>query len=317
MSTHLSGRAVLHMAGRDTFKYLQSFTTNNLKTPSSQYTAFLAASGRVLYDAFIYVDQSNSDIPACYIDCDASQKDGFVEHLRAFKLRSKFELRAIDAGELSVYAVDEDTLPDGDLANAVSMADPRAPGLGTRLLLPPDSSVLSSLARHPQATYARRRYMVGVPEGAGELASGAALPMESNIDLNHGLNFHKGCYLGQELTVRTYHTGVIRKRIVPVRLGIDGPNNVPASIDAGLTEDNLEIQTFSEGSSLAWTSADGTEAARKRSAGKLLARVGDVGIALVRLKGVQDGLLAKADVDGKLVKPFLPKHWPKLPQVDA
>jgi folate-binding protein YgfZ len=66
--------------------------------------------------------------------------------------------------------------------------------------------------------YAIRRYLAGVPEGIDDLFVGKSLPLESNMDHMQAIDFRKGCYLGQELTIRTFHTGVTRKRILPVQL---------------------------------------------------------------------------------------------------
>ena len=62
------------------------------------------------------------------------------------------------------------------------------------------------------------RYKLGVCEGSEEIPTAKATPLEFNLEYMHGVSFHKGCYLGQELTARTHHTGVIRKRIMPVKL---------------------------------------------------------------------------------------------------
>ena len=58
--------------------------------------------------------------------------------------------------------------------------------------------------------------MRGVAEGQQEIARDDSLPMNCNIDLMGGIDFKKGCYVGQELTIRTHHTGVVRRRVVPV-----------------------------------------------------------------------------------------------------
>lgn len=64
--------------------------------------------------------------------------------------------------------------------------------------------------------YTLHRLLLGVPEGVLDIPPAQAFPMDSNLDMMGGLDFRKGCYIGQELTVRTYHTGVVRKRVYPV-----------------------------------------------------------------------------------------------------
>ena len=60
------------------------------------------------------------------------------------------------------------------------------------------------------------RYRLGICEGSQEIPFAKVTPLEHNVEFMHGVSFHKGCYLGQELTARTHHTGVIRKRIMPL-----------------------------------------------------------------------------------------------------
>ena len=64
--------------------------------------------------------------------------------------------------------------------------------------------------------YKLLRYRLGVCEGSQEIPFDKVTPLEHNVEYMHGVSFHKGCYLGQELTARTHHTGVIRKRIMPL-----------------------------------------------------------------------------------------------------
>jgi folate-binding protein YgfZ len=121
-----------------------------------------------------------------------------------------------DGGELAGSGLE---LPPGRLP---SWPDPRLPALGHRLVLPTGQDPLPLLPAgcrscHP-ATFTSLRYRLGVAEGAAEVPTGKALPLEYNLDYLHGVNFHKGCYIGQELTARTHHTGVIRKRILPLTI---------------------------------------------------------------------------------------------------
>jgi folate-binding protein YgfZ len=65
--------------------------------------------------------------------------------------------------------------------------------------------------------YLLHRYTLGIPEGGNDFPPGILLPQESNLDLLNALNYQKGCYVGQELVIRVHHTGVVRKRVVPIR----------------------------------------------------------------------------------------------------
>jgi folate-binding protein YgfZ len=99
--------------------------------------------------------------------------------------------------------------------------DPRLPQLGWRVLMTkgrtefPTKQVIKVV--QDESGYQELRYSVGVAEGAEELPHAGCFPLECNGDYVHGISFQKGCYIGQELTARTHHTGVVRKRIMPFR----------------------------------------------------------------------------------------------------
>merc|ERR1719266_1315628 len=126
------------------------------------------------------------------------------------------------------------------------------------------------------------RYRQGIPEGSLEIPPGKCTPLEYNIEYMHGVSFHKGCYIGQELTARTHHTGVIRKRILPLTL------SQPVS------EEDLE---------------QGLKNVDGKSAGKVVAVEGNLGLGVVRLKEGLDNptiTLGKAEVTVRK-----PSWWPK------
>jgi len=131
------------------------------------------------------------------------------------------------------------------------------------------------------AEYDQLRLSLGVPDGSRDLVLDKSILLESGFDELHGVDWNKGCYIGQELTARTKYRGLIKKRLFPVR--IDGPAPEPGSI----------------------ISADGHEAGEMRSS-----RDG-VGLALLRLEAVADGRsLAVGDAS---VVPIAP-DWMRLPE---
>ncbi|CRK46872.1 hypothetical protein BN1723_020167, partial [Verticillium longisporum] len=102
------------------------------------------------------------------------------------------------------------------------MPDRRAPGMGYRLVRKGDAAPALDLEQVDEQAYTLRRYLRGVAEGQGEMLREHALPQESNLDYMGGIEYHKGCYVGQELTIRTKHRGVVRKRILPCVLYNEG-----------------------------------------------------------------------------------------------
>ncbi|WWD06226.1 hypothetical protein V865_004312 [Kwoniella europaea PYCC6329] len=164
-------------------------------------------------------------------------------------------------------------------------------GLGRQVLVPKGDkpSLTSSHNTSPIDDYHLRRMILGVPEGPNEIIPGQALPLESCMDLHGGVDFRKGCYLGQELTVRTYHTGATRKRILPIRLiplttnintntSLSDYLSTPTQIPIGQTDEQLEIT---------YTPSSSASSKKPRSAGKILSlhpsSMG-VGLGLVRIE---------------------------------
>lgn len=166
----------------------------------------------------------------------------------------------------------------------ITLNDPRAPGLGRRILAPgsqPPAQEIEDLQEATLDSYKIRRYLRGVQEGQSEIQSEKALPQESNIDYMSGISYRKGCYVGQELTIRTHHTGVVRKRALPVMLYPLGSAEPEAlAYDAGTT---VEIPPL--GSIMDRVTKEG----RQRGLGKFLTGIGNIGIGVCRLEGVQDG----------------------------
>ena len=130
--------------------------------------------------------------------------------------------------------------------------------------------------------YKIRRIMQGVAEGQSEILKAVALPQESNVDYMGGIDFRKGCYIGQELTIRTHHTGVVRKRILPVQLYDSEETKSP------------DILHYNPDTNLALPPSDANirkTDKKGRSAGKWLGGVGNVGLALCRLEVMTDTTL--------------------------
>ncbi|KAI0181101.1 Aminomethyltransferase folate-binding domain-containing protein [Hypoxylon sp. FL1284] len=288
------------------------------------YTAFLNATGRVLHDVFIYRDtlgmageeETAAGGDAFIIEVDAAQVKTLAKHIKRYKLRSKLKFRILDEGECVAWQVWDDSISPATLSapssspssssppipptlaqllaqpkDYVMLPDARAPGMGFRVLSTGQRTLEEGLdlARSDDAAYRVRRYLRGVAEGQAEMPREQALPLESNMDVSGGVDFRKGCYVGQELTIRTRHRGVVRKRILPCLLYPPSPpsssaTDVPQQLeyDPAVGQDGPDAEDVPAGLSI------GRAGAKGRSAGSWLAGAGNVGLALCRLPAMTD-----------------------------
>lgn len=228
------------------------------------------------------------EVPELLLECDVAVLDSIQQHLQVYNFRKKVEVRPCP--ELSVWAViqeKQDPLVDRLPPPALLWApDPRGPLMGCRLIAETGEDIrdiLPGTELRSVRDYNRHRYQHGIAEGVKDLPPGVALPLESNLVYMKGISFSKGCYVGQELTARTHHTGVIRKRLLPLRLSAP----VPADCEG----------------------ADITTAAGK-SAGKYRAGVDGWGLALLRLAHVGEELQITGGGATVSVTASVPGWWP-------
>ncbi|KND94931.1 putative transferase CAF17, mitochondrial [Tolypocladium ophioglossoides CBS 100239] len=297
----LPSRALLSVSGPDAAKFLQGIITANvsrsdgLPRTDAFYTGFLNATGRVLHDVFIYPFQGGSGVAVegdgFLIEADAAQVSRLAKYIKRYRLRAKVAVRNIAPDEATVWQAWDDAAASelSPTANGsrMVMKDPRAPGLGYRILQLNNKSPEVDLETSTEDAYTIRRYLQGVAEGQDEILQEQALPLESNMELMNGIDFHKGCYVGQELTIRTKHRGVVRKRILPCMvyerdkaappaLMYEPDCDSPESLTADMIPGETSIGRFGK---------------RGRSAGKWLRGVGNIGLGLCRLEIMTDVVL--------------------------
>jgi folate-binding protein YgfZ len=235
------------------------------------------------------------------IEVDANEVERLAKHIKRYRLRAKFEVRVLEVGERGVWSLWDDGLAaESNSSSSTSASSPtdgeaglgcldtRAPGMGRRLLLPGGKKPEVQMDESIEDAYQIRRYLNGVPEGQDELIREHALPQESNIDFMGGIDYRKGCYVGQELTIRTHHTGVIRKRVLPVMI-------------YGIEESMPEVLEYRsgelDGSVIPRETSIGRVEKSGRSAGKWLKGVGNVGLGLCRLE-IMTGSQVGGEVGG-------------------
>lgn len=254
-------RSLIRVSGdrKEVEPFLQGLMTNDInhvaeaKSNAAMYTMFLNKPGRVLYDTIVYKRQTEPE--TFYIECDRSLDSNLQQHLRLFRVRKKIDIDIVpDEFDIWVAFQANDTANKkvanemNDNASITQFVDPRLATLGLRLLasnklkqrefesLWPNHQIAVS-TKTSDYNFTQHRYANGICEGADEIPTTKCFPFDVNCDYLHGISFHKGCYLGQEFTARTYHTGVIRKRIMPIRLELDGneKNNSSIGFDTPIT----------------------------------------------------------------------------------
>ena len=281
----LTNRSVIRLAGEESRDFLQGLITNDIQHlgsgPAGLDSLFLNKAGRVLYDAIIYsgCPDTEGDL---FVETDRAVGQELRKHLMIYRVRRKIAIDLVD-DEYAVWA----GFGENPEALENSISDPRLKDLGKRLLTRQENGVSSAkVTVGTLQSYNEHRYKLGVPEGVKEIVPGKAFPLEHNCDYMHGLSVHKGCYLGQEFTARTYHTGVVRKRIMPVEL------ELPQAAGEDLV--NAEVVTI-----------DG------RASGKIRGLEGQHGIGLLRIEMALGDKNLKANKTVG-VRTWKPTWWPQV-----
>ena len=287
----LHDRSVVAIAGTDRIKFLQGLVTNDIRRLAADkalYTGFLTGQGKLLCDFFVMEDGDRN-----LIDIATAHVEDFFKRLAKFKLRAVVEFGET-APALAVAAVwgteaaarlgldsAEGVAGKGALAEAhYAFVDPRIAALGARLIYPVGRPIEAELAQlgfagATAADYAAHRLALGIADTA-EIGGEICYPLEANFEMLHGVDFKKGCYVGQELTARMKLKGDLRKRVLPVT----GAAPLP---EAGtpVTADGIEL-------------------------GPLIAASGTQGLALLRLDrlaGAKEGAIHAHEVQ-------LSVQWP-------
>lgn len=241
----LERRGVLAVDGADSRTFLQGLVSNDVRRVAADraiYAALLTPQGKYLHDFFM-VEQDASIL----IDCEAERLADLQRRLGMYKLRSDVKLTDRSAA-LAVAAIFGGDVP-GALGLApepgaatafhggVAYMDPRLADAGARAVLPSaDARAVLEAAGFAPAdaqAYDRHRIHLGLADGSRDLIPDKSILLENGFDELNGIDWEKGCYMGQELTARTKYRGLVRKRLVPV--AVAGP--LPAAGTPVLLDD--------------------------------------------------------------------------------
>jgi folate-binding protein YgfZ len=270
----LTDRGVVEVAGPDARKFLSGLLTGDMGRVTAAnpcFAALLTPQGKIIAD-FIVVEAADGGL---LLDCPQALAPTLIERLGFYKLRAKVTVRNQSEirGVLAIW--------DGIARPASCYPDPRLPGLGWRCIMAaPAATAAADLQAElvDAAAYEAHRIALGVPSGGVDFAYGDAFPHEADMDQLNGVDFQKGCFIGQEVVSRMEHRGSARTRVVPVAFAGQHPEAGTA-----VTADGKHLGTM------------GSAAAGR-------------GLALLRLDRVDEALAAGTPLlaDGvalRLVKP--------------
>ena len=264
-SIALENRSVLRVAGPESRPFLQGLFTCDVDdvTPETPgFGALLTPQGKIIADFLLFeIDDG------FFIDTPWPVAAELLKRLKMYRLRAKLEIEDASAACVVGAAWDGGALPPG----AIGGPDPRAEFIGERFIAPAGTELGTD-----EAAYLAHRISCGVPEGGVDFAYGDTFPHDANMDLLFGVDFRKGCYVGQEVVSRVEHRGTARKRIRRISYETDGPQPgtpvMAGEIEVGTTGSisgeqglaQLRIDRVAE------ARAAGT---RLSAAGKLLVRI--------------------------------------------
>jgi folate-binding protein YgfZ len=198
----LASRAVIAVSGPDWRAYLQGLLTQDVETLRAgeiRFAALLTPQGRLLFDLFLV------GLPdGCLIDCAAEHRPALLQRLKIYRLRAKVELAESEMQVSVLWGTD--MAPEG------FSPDPRATGLGFRGY---GAAAPAGAVPADEAAYDRHRLALGLP-GPADWGHDRGYPIEANFDLLGGIDFKKGCFVGQETTSRMKRRGTVKNRMAPI-----------------------------------------------------------------------------------------------------
>jgi folate-binding protein YgfZ len=230
----LPDRGVVKVSGEGARDFLNGLVTTDvtpLQPGLGRFGALLTPQGKIVAD-FLITEAPSGHGGGFLIDCPRALAQALAAKLGFYKLRAKVGIENLtdSLGVLAAW--------DGELAMRpdLAFADPRNAALGWRIIVPVElaqkAADLIGADLCDSTAYEAHRIATGVPRGGLDFMYGDAFPHETNMDRLHGVDFDKGCYVGQEVVSRMQHRGTARTRIV--RVLVEGPAPEPgAAILAG------------------------------------------------------------------------------------
>ncbi len=205
----LKDRAFVYLEGEDRYDFLQGLVSQDvhkLKSQPALYACLLTPQGKFLHDFFLI-----EGLGYILIECEGRARAAdLYDRLTKFRLRSNIKMNVEEF--VPVYAV---------FGEKEGYPDPRHPDMGYRCFEKPDCD------EKPFEVWDCKRLELGIPDGSRDMEIEKSTLLECNIDKFKGVDWDKGCYMGQELTARMHYRGLAKRHLYPVR--IEGPVPAPGT----------------------------------------------------------------------------------------
>jgi tRNA-modifying protein YgfZ len=284
----LPDRGVVKVAGDDARRFLNGLVTNDMgkvAPANPRFAALLTPQGKIIVD-FIIAEAPAADGGGYFLDCPRALAPELVEKLNFYKLRAKVICEDL-SDVLGVMAVWNGA---GDSEYGLGYPDPRLPALGMRVMLPPHLAAEAAADLGASLTdaesYDAHRIALGIPRGGFDFIYADTFPHEADMDQLNGVDFDKGCYVGQEVVSRVEHRASARSRVLPIA-----------------------YEEFSPLSGLPITAGD-------KQVGTLGSTAKGRGLALMRLDRIEDAIAGGVPLEagGITIRPVKPDwatfDWP-------
>jgi hypothetical protein len=231
---NLDDRGLIAIHGDDARSFLQGIVSCDVELVSPDtviYGAFLTPQGKYLFDFFM--GEMNGSL---ILDTSRHRIPDFIKRLSLYKLRADVKLEDVSE-QYQVLALPGNPAPLGlsdvagnatELGKGLIYTDPRLAAAGARAILPVGDGLPAPFSEGSNDAYDQHRIALGLPDSAQDLIVDKSTLLENGFDELSGVSWTKGCYMGQEVTARMKHRGLIKKRLVCV--DIDGPAPEPGTI---------------------------------------------------------------------------------------
>ena len=227
--TILQDRGLLTVGGSDRSSFLQGLISNDIDRVTKNcaiWAALLTPQGKYLHDFFITEIEGRF-----FLDCEGTRLMDLGQRLSKYKLRASVDFGIEESMTVATiygcsvkefFTLDAKTGAAAAFCGGIVYRDPRLNDMGVRAILKTDTAKVAlqdiGLKEAPAEEYDSFRLSLGIPDGSRDMLVEKSILLESNFEELNGVDWNKGCYMGQELTARTKYRGLIKKRMVPIKL---------------------------------------------------------------------------------------------------